>query len=313
MANKYIELRVNREFGDILSVYFEFIRQNLKKFTNVFLGYNGVFLIALLICSYLMVSGFIGMITHGSDTYGMEAGHWGNYGQIWFFIGAVGLYLLVMLVVVCFNYALSSFYLECYQGAKGQDFSNREVWRHCRDNMGKTLLFILLLVPIFLGVFIVAMIFILIPILGMFAQYILQFFVTAWIGVSFFAMISQKLGVIESFREGWRLVFANFWRSVGVNFILGLLNGLLMMVILIAPGIILGIYTFHVVENNVDVANSVVATIVYTLGLCSLLVFMVYAQCLSQMVNGILYYALHEKTYNLNARSKIDQIGRTEQ
>src|SRR5690606_14427471 len=193
MANKYIELRVNREFGDILSVYFEFIRQNLKKFTNVFLGYNGVFLIALLICSYLMVSGFIGMITHGSDTYGMEAGHWGNYGQIWFFIGAVGLYLLVMLVVVCFNYALSSFYLECYQGAKGQDFSNREVWRHCRDNMGKTLLFILLLVPIFLGVFIVAMIFILIPILGMFAQYILQFFVTAWIGVSFFGSESTRL------------------------------------------------------------------------------------------------------------------------
>src|SRR5690606_31476546 len=261
MANKYIELRVNREFGDILSVYFEFIRQNLKKFTNVFLGYNGVFLIALLICSYLMVSGFIGMITHGSDTYGIEAGHWGNYGQILFFIGAVGRYLLVMLVVVCFNYALGSFYLECCQGAKGQDFSSREVWRHCRDNMGKPLLFILLLVPIFLGVFIVAMIFILIPILGMFAQYILQFFVTAWIGVSFFAMISQKLGVIESFREGWRLVFANFWRSVGVNFILGLLNGLLMMVILIAPGIILGIYTFHVVENNVDVANSVVATI----------------------------------------------------
>src|SRR5690606_23033183 len=99
MANKYIALRVNREFGDILSVYFEFIRQNLKKFTNVFLGYNGVFLIALLICSYLMASGFIGMITHGSDTYGMEAGNWGNYGQIWFFIGAVGLYLLVMLVV----------------------------------------------------------------------------------------------------------------------------------------------------------------------------------------------------------------------
>ena len=86
-----------------------------------------------------------------------------------------------------------------------------------------------------------------------------------------------------------------------------------MFIILVIPSILIGIYTFHVVENDVDVSTSIISTIIYTLGLCALLIIMVYAQCLSQFVNGILYYALHEKTYNLNTRSKIEQIGQPEQ
>ena len=64
MTEKYIPLRVNREFGDIITTYFDFFKQNIKKFTNVFLSYNGVFLIGLLIASYLLVSGFIGFIAY---------------------------------------------------------------------------------------------------------------------------------------------------------------------------------------------------------------------------------------------------------
>src|SRR5690606_27739968 len=313
MENHYTELRANRDFGDILSVYFDFLRRELKKFANVFLGYNGVFLIALLICSYLMVSGFVGLLQSGSDAYGMGAGGLSDFTSIGLFFLARGLYMLIMLGLVGFNYALSSSYLNLYEGAKGAAFDKKEVWRHTREHLGRILLFILMLVPIFLGLMVVALVFAFIPILGLIAHYIIQFFATAWIGVSFFAMISQNLGVIESFGEGWRLVTGSFWKSVGVNFVLGLLNGLLMLLVLLIPGIIMGVYTFHVVENNVDVGGSILATTVYTLGLCLFLILMVFAQCLSQFVNGILYYSLHEKTYNLNTRSKIEQIGQMDQ
>ena len=36
MREKFLELRINRDFGDILTTYFEFLKQNIKKFTNVF-------------------------------------------------------------------------------------------------------------------------------------------------------------------------------------------------------------------------------------------------------------------------------------
>lgn len=313
MKDKYIELRINRDFGDILSVYFEFLRQNIKKFTNVFLSYNGIFLVGLLITSYLMVSGFVGMISEGTNVYGMGSGE-SNEDTYWTYIiaGAV-IFFIIFILVAGFNFSLSSSYLVKYNEHKGQGFDKREVWEHTKRNFGNTFMFILLLIPIYLLFFIVVGIFVFIPLLGMFAQYIIQFALTAWIGVSFFSMMSQSKGVIDGFGEGWNLVINNFWRSVGVNFILGLLNGLLFFIILIVPSIIIAVYTFHVVENNVDVGGSVISTVIYTLGLCLLLILMVYAQCLSQFVNGVLFYALHEKTYNINTRSKIDQIGQTDQ
>jgi hypothetical protein len=312
MAEQYIELRVNRDFGDILSVYFDFLRQNLKKFTNVFLSYNGIFIVGLLISSYLLVTGFVGMISMEGSGYGIESTSSGDNSH-WVSIVAGGVfYCFVLMAVFFLNYSLSSSYLHLYEQSKGRDFERREVWAHCKENIGKALLFILMLIPLFIGVFIVAVVFAIIPILGLFAQYIVQFFVTAWIGVSFFAMITLKMSVGDGFSEGWRLVAANFWKSVGVNFILGLLNGILLMVILMVPGIIIGIYTYHVVENNVDVGSSVLAISLYTVTLCLFMVLAVFAQCLSQFVNGILFYALHEKAYNSNARSKIEQIGQAD-
>ena len=124
-------------------------------------------------------------------------------------------------------------------------------------------------------------------------------------------MLSENKGVVDAFQEGWNLVKKSFWKSVGVNFILGILNGLLFFIIMLIPGVIVGIYTFHVVDSNIDVTESVVSMIVYTLALCFLLVLSAYAQCLSQFVNGILFYALHEKEYNVNTRSKIEEIGKT--
>ncbi len=312
MKDKYLELRINRDFGDILTVYFDFLKQNIKKFTNVFLSYNGIFLVGLLITSYLLVSGFVGMISENSNLYGINTGQTSE-GTYWIYVIAGGiLFFLIFLMVAGLNFSLSSSYMIKYDEHKGMDFDKTEVWNLTKDKLGSTLVFILLLIPIYVLFFIASIIFAFIPLLGMFAQYILQFFMTAWIGVSFFSMLSEDKGVTDAFGEGWNLVSKNFWKSVGVNFILGLLNGLLMFIVLIIPAILIGIYTFHVVENNVNVGG-IVSTVVYTLGLCAFLILMVYAQCLSQFINGILFYTLHEKTYNVNTRSKIEQIGQSEQ
>ncbi|SNY99406.1 hypothetical protein [Flagellimonas pacifica] len=311
MKDKYIELRINRDFSDILTTYFDFLKQNIKKFTNVFLSYNGVFLIGLLITSYLLVSGFVGLIAAEGNMFGTGLEQT-NDDTYWVYIIAGGiLFFIILILVGGLNFSLSSSYLVKYDEHKGMVFDKKEVWELTKSRFGNILVFILLLIPIYLVFMIVAFICALIPLLGMFAQYILQFFLAAWVGVSFFSMMSENKGVTDAFGEGWNLVSKNFWKSIGVNFILGLLNGLLFFIIMLIPMIIVGIYTFHVVQNSVDVGSSIVSTIVYTLGLCLLLILMVYAQCLSQFVNGILFYALHEKTYNINTRSKIEQIGQS--
>lgn len=305
---KFIELRVNRDFGDIITVYFEFFKQNLKKFTNVFLSYNGIFLIGLLVVSYLLVSGAIGLITNNQNTV-LDAVGSGNETYIMYFILGGILFFVIFLMVAVLNYSLSTSYMIKYEEHRGQNFDKTDVWEEVKNNLGSIVIFILILILLFFGLMIAAIILTFIPLAGMLAQYIIQYFVMAWVGVSFFVMLKERRGVTDALGEGWNLVTKNFWRSVGVNFILGFLIGLLFMVVIMIPGILIGIYTFHVVQNDVDLGASLVPTIIYTLGTCLLLIIAVYSQCLSQFVNGLLYFSLHEKTYNLNSRSKIDQIG----
>ena len=309
MQKKYIELRINRDFGDIITTYFDFFKQNIKKFTNVFISYNGIFLIGLLIASYLLVSGFIGLIAYDSQSVGFgDSAPLDEKYTLYLITGGI-LFFVIFLLVGVLNYSLASSYMIRYEASEGMAFTKQSVWEHTKSRLGSTVVFIILLFMIFVALMIVAIILAFIPILGIFAQYIVQYFVMSWLGVSFFAMLRDNKGVTEALGEGWKLVTTNFWKAVGVNFIMGLLLSILLFLALTIPGVIIGIYTFHVVENNVDYASSIVATVIYTLGTCLVLVISVYGQCLTQFVNGILYYSLHEKTYNLNTRSKIEQIG----
>ena len=312
MADNYIPLRVNRDFGDIITTYFDFFKQNIKKFTNVFLSYNGIFLVGLLIASYLLVSGFIGLIAYENTPNRFSSGIELEEKYTIYMVAGGILFFLIFIMVLVLNYALASSYMIKYENNHNNNFNKKEVWEYTKSQFGNILVFILLLIPIYFVFIIVSLIFAFIPIVGLFVQYILQFFIAAWLGVSFYDMLQNKKGVTEGLGEGWNLVTKNFWKSVGVNFILGLLIGILMMIALIIPGVIIGVYTFHVVENNVDYSTSVVSTVIYTLGTCLFFIIAVYGQCLSQFVNGILYYALHEKTYNVNTRSKIEQIGKSE-
>ncbi|MFK7812209.1 MAG: hypothetical protein AB8B59_06920 [Maribacter sp.] len=307
--NPFIELKINRDLGGIVTAYFDFLKQNLKKFTNIFLSYNGIFLIGLLIVSYLLVSGFVGLIANENNSGFGDAGIEDESYLIYMGVGGV-LFFIIFIALAILNYSLAGGYMIKYEEHRGNNFDKKEVWDFFRNRLGSVFGFVLLLIVLYIGFMIVSIIFAIIPIIGMFAQYIVQFFITAWVGVSFFAMLHDNKGVTESYGEGWNLVYNNFWKCVGVNFVLGLLNGVLLLVVLMIPGILIGFYTFHVVSNEVDVSISIIPTIIYTIGTCFFLIVFVYSQCITQFVNGLLYYALHEKTYNTNVRSKIDEIGK---
>ncbi|MRI00342.1 hypothetical protein GH721_07300 [Kriegella sp. EG-1] len=310
IKSEYIELKVRRDLGAIISDYFTFLKQNLKKFTNVFLSYNGLFLIGLLVVSYFLVSGFIGLITYSNNYQYLESGEQ-NLEETYmtsFIIGGV-LFFFIFMAVAIMNYSLAGSYMLKYEENKGNSFDKKEVWDFFKQRFGKIFLFAIIMVMLFVVIYIVGIVLMFIPLLGILAYYVIMFGMLAWFGVSFFSLLNDDKDVMDSFREGWQLVRNNFWKSVGVNFILGLLNGILSMVVMIIPGVIVGLYTFHVVSNEVDVSESIVSTIVYTIGFAFYLIVMVYGQCLSQFVNGFLFYSLHEETYNTNTRSKIEQIG----
>jgi len=300
MLQKKIEFRQRLDVGDIVTFYFDFLKQNFKRFTNIFISYNGIFILAFLGISYLLVTGFIG-IANSDVTTETEAMLYIGFGGFAFFI--------VFLIVASLNYSLSASYVSNYVVGETIEVDKKKVWKKVKDNFGNIVAFVLLLIVIYVGFFVISIILAIIPLIGSIAQSILNFAISGWFGVSFMVMLHENKSISNSFSEGWNLVIKNFWKSVGVNFILSLLNTILLLLVLSIPGILIGFYMFHAVDAGDDLANSMVAKIVWIIAMWIFLVAITYSQALTQFVNGILYFSLHEQTYNEFTRAKIEQIG----
>lgn len=305
MQHKHIPLKRQRDVGEMITTYFEFIKQNFKPFLNIFISYNGIFILGFLGVSYLLVTGFVGTFVN-TPVYGI-APEISNY-QVYFIAGVVG-FVILFLITALLNYSLAAVYMIQYQQNNGEAVEKRKVWEVIKQNLGKIILFVILAVFMYIVLMIVGVIISFIPLLGTIAYYIMILAFMSWMGLSFMAMINDNKEVTDAFGEGWSLMKKFFWKSVLTNLVIGLLLGILMMVVLMIPGILIGIYAFHSLDTGVDLANSPMANIVWTLAVALFMILYTINQSLSQFVNGILYYSLHEETYNEATRERIENIG----
>ncbi len=306
MLHDHIELRQRRDLGDTINIYFDFFKQNLKSFLNIFISFNGVFIIGFLGISYLLVTGFVGMFN------GSELGVTNSANElesaIYLGFGGIG-FVLLFLITAILNYSLAASYMIQYEKNETPTVDKKKVRALISNNIGKIIVFILLLIVIYIGVFIAGLIISIIPFVGTIVYYIIMLAFTAWMGVSFMVMLYENRDVTDALSEGFQLIKANFWKSILVNLVIGLLLGLLMLLVLMIPGVLIGVYAFHSVENGIDLANSAFAKVIWTLALSIILILYSFNQSLAQFVNGILYFSLHEETYNEKTRERIDQIG----
>jgi len=306
MLKDHIELRQRRDLGDTINVYFDFLKQNIKSFLNIFISYNGVFIIGFLGISYLLVTGFVGLF-NGRE-FGVSDSSAEFESAIYLGFGGIG-FVLLFLITAVLNYSLSASYMIQYEKNETPTVDKKKVRALISRNIGRIIIFILLLIVIYIGVFIAGLIISIVPFIGTIIYYIIMLAFTAWMGVSFMVMLNENREVTDALSEGFRLIKANFWKSILVNLVIGLLLGLLMVLVLMIPGVLIGIYAFHSVENGVDLASSAFARVIWTLALSIILILYTFNQSLAQFVNGILYFSLHEETYNEKTRARIDQIG----
>ena len=209
MPQKKIEFRQKLGVGDIVTFYFDFLKQNFKSFTNIFINYNGVFILGFLGISYLLVTGFIGLFGSGSNLNDSS-----SEITSMMYVGVGGfLFLILFLIVAALNYSLSSSYISLYVTQDTNEIEKKDIWRKVKSNSSNIIIFIVLLFVIYTGFFIASIILAIIPIIGSIAQYILNFALTSWIGISFMVLMHEKENVTNSFGEGWQLVTKNFWNA----------------------------------------------------------------------------------------------------
>ena len=303
MDNNYIELRNRNAFGDIINTYFLFLKYNFKKYTSLYLRYNTISIILLIIASYLLVTGFMGLASR-DFRFGMN-----NDGDdtIYLIVGAVVL-VLILFITALINYSFSSAYMSDYVANNGNVDSN-SIWQKIKFNFGTIILFILIGIGIYIGYLIISIILAFIPLLGMMAQYGMSFLLTSFFGLSFMAIFAGNKNLGDALSEGWEFTFSNLGKVILFGLVIGILNMMLTMLIISVPGFIIGIYVFFSLESDVDLATSVFANMVFTLGFAMFLLGFIYSQALSQVAYSVLYYNIYEEKNNVFLRNKIDQIG----
>ena len=303
MNEKYIELRTRSTFGDIINTYFLFLKHNFKTYTNLYLRYNAVSIILTLICSYLLITGFMGLASR-DFRFGMS----NNVETESYFIAGVVILLLIIFVTSLVNYSFSSAYIADYANNEGKIESKR-IWKSIISNIGTIIIFILIGGLLYIAYFIISAILAFIPFLGMLVQYGLSFTMTAVFGLTFMSIFSNKKGFGEAISEGFDFTFSNFWRVVLFGLVIGILNLMITALIISIPSVIIGIYVYFSVDSSIDIATSTFSTLVFTLGFALFLLSFIYTQALSQLSYGILYYNLYEVKHNVFLQKKIDQIG----
>lgn len=303
MNEKYIELRTRSTFGDIINTYFLFLKHNFKAYTNLYLRYNAISIILTLICSYLLVTGFMGLASR-DFRFGMG----NNIASEGYFIAGVVILLFIVFVTSLINYSFSSAYIAEYANNEG-NIESENIWRSILNNLGTIIVFILIGALIY-GVYLAISVMIsFIPLLGMIVQYGLSFTLAAVFGLTFMSIFSTKKSFGEAISEGFDFTFSQFWRIVLFGLVIGILNLMISALIVSIPSVIIGIYVYFSIDSNVDLATSTFATLVFTFGFAAFLLSFIYTQALSQLAYGILYYNIYEVKYNVFLQKKIDQIG----
>lgn len=303
MNEKYIELRTRSTFGDIINTYFLFLKNNFKDYTNLYLRYNAISIILTLICSYLLVTGFMGLASQ-DFRFGMGS----NIASESYFIAGAIIFCLIIFVTSLINYSFSSAYVADYVENEGEVESKR-IWNSIINSLGTIFVFIFIGGLIVVAYFIISMVLAFIPLLGILAQYGLNFTLSAVFGLTFMSIFSTRKNVGDALSEGFSFTMSNFWRIVLYGLVIGILNAMITMLIISIPSVIIGIYAYFSIESSIDLTTSTFATFVFTFGFAAFILSFVYTQALAQISYGILYYNLNEVKYNLFLQKKIDEIG----
>lgn len=305
MNKPYLELRTRHSFGDIINLYFQFLKYNFKNFVNLYLRYNAISIIFTLIASYLLVTGFMGLAST-DFRFGMSS----NIDTNAYLIGGLIVIMLVVLITSIINYSFSSAYIIEYTENEGIVESSA-VWNRIQRNFGNIVLLILFGVLIYLVYLVVTVIVAFIPLVGLIVQYGLNFTLSAIFGLAFISLFKAKtsVGAGTAIGEAWDFTLSNFLNVILFGLIIGILNVMIALLISTIPGFIIGVYLFFSIESEVDFVSSNLANVIFTLSFAMFILSFIFTQALSQIAYGILYFNLYEQKYNTYLKGKIEQIG----
>lgn len=307
---KYVELRLRRDFGGVVTAYLDFIKGNIKGMFNTFINYNAILIILIFVASFLVSSGFAS-IARAQSTL-IANGDTGEFfdSAVLYMIGFL-LYLVIYFVMFIVNSGLSGGFIKLYEERKELNPDRRDVLQILKNRAGGLILISLIALPIFAITFVISFIVLLIPIIGALVLFpaIMITYIT-WIGMAMFAYTyHENYSVGQALGAGWDLMFSNFWKAIGAVFIVSVLVYVISIAMQLIPTAINFYITFNSIEESGGIQDGIAfqVFIFFFYSLSSILAM--FAFYLIQTAIGVVYIDLNEHRHNTYLRTRIERLG----
>jgi|GEM_PF-6462347 len=292
-----VELRKDREFGELISDLILFYKQNFKALFSLFVRY-GIVIMAVGAVAGVLIERF-----SPQTVSGMEFSPFAFFGVLAF----LPFLLFAMYATMAATFAYIQGYAEV--GKEGAlDFAKQNFWRV----VGR--LFVLFLAAIGIGIAVFGVLGLMV--FGMFR-------LTPWLGVIFYlaflffvVYISIKIilwgyiyttgnmSVIDALKESWDLTYGRWWWTFGVYFVISMMGSIVMYIFMIP----IYLLTMVPIIMGGDMASTsgggnmaIISMFVMFAG------YMLYGMLMYTLI-PLIYYSLHERKYGTGIADRIDAV-----
>ena len=234
-----IILRRERDFGEVLSVTFQFLRQNAGPLVKSLLFIAGPAMALSVVVNPF--AGSTGLLLNPEELLTSE----GGFGTATFWVrvavGTLLSYFGMMLAVAVVNE-----FVVLYQARGPGGFEVEDVWRQARRSVWKVLGTVLLLAVFF----VVPAVIVIIPCLGALAYLVGVVYFTAALSLAFIVQAQEEAGVFASLGRSRALVRDRFWPTLGVAFVSGIIYYALSVCFAMPSLVLTGLTAFHGIEGE---------------------------------------------------------------
>ena len=277
MQSNKIELRQTRDFGEVITATFEFIRQNLRK----------LFLCVLYLGGPFALLGAVSIGFYQSQTFLNPGAIFSVYSLV-----PLGVYFLTALTASVVVMAAVYYFILLYMA--GEDLEVGNVWRLVRKDFWMLFFtgigFTLLCIPAFL----------------------LCFFPGIYVAVALFPIfiirLVERISFWEAVRRSLRLVAGRWWPTFGTLIVTGMIQGMIGFVVMLPFLIAMGVMAILSVQSGETPTGGTFA-LLYTIANSLQVVASVLCSSIVVVAVAFQYFSLVEEKEGVGLMQRIGTLG----
>lgn len=306
-----------RRFSDLINDTFGFFKAYGRSFLKGYFLVNGGLLLVLVLVMYFAGKGIMDTVFSAvASPGGGEAAMMGYITEnatLWGLLMLIAFVVIVLLTLLSHSYPV--IFLKLLE--KGAPPVTKEITSMLWKKAGRLIVFSLLWLVTFLPIIILVSLLSLVLfviVIGIPFALILFCALLSWMYLSLFDYINNNSGYFDAMKNGWTLLFQNFWHHVGATAIFYLIVTVIHGVLSFIPYMI-GIFGLISDTATNESPGAETFSFLGLMMLITVIISIVFAYVLSNLIiinQGIIYYSAREENENTSLHSGIELIGRDE-